>query len=68
MKPQRSRAKRPRTLPNHWTPEQALAVFEAMGYLREELWTRYGPHIQQAWREQLLTADDMLEFESGEPF
>ncbi len=68
MKPRRSRANKPRTLPSHWTPEQALAVFEAVEYLRDSLWARYGPHIQQAWREQLMTADDSLEFESGEPF
>jgi len=40
------------TLPEHWSPEQALAVFEIVDELRERLWHRYGGQIQQAMREQ----------------
>lgn len=68
MKRRRSRANKPIALPSHWTPEQTLAVVEAVEDLRDSLWAHYGPHIQQALREQLMTADDSLEFESGEPF
>ena len=37
----------------HWSPEQALAVFECRHALREAPWTIYGPQVQQAWRDQL---------------
>ena len=39
-------------LPLDWTPDQALAVFEALGALREHLWACYGMEIQQALRLQ----------------
>jgi hypothetical protein len=66
---QRSAKKRTaQILPTHWTPEQALAVFEAVEFLRESLWTRYGRDIQRAWREQLLCDADRTELDIGEPF
>ncbi|HRC38414.1 MAG TPA: hypothetical protein PK420_10120 [Rubrivivax sp.] len=43
------------TLPEHWSPEQALAVFEIVDGLRELLWHRYGGQIQQAMRAQRST-------------
>ena len=39
------------TLPTHWTPEQAVAVFEILDELRERVWSLYGSQIQQAMRE-----------------
>ena len=39
-------------LPPHWSPSQALAVFECIELLRDQLWIAYGPQIQRAWREQ----------------
>jgi hypothetical protein len=41
-------------IPRHWTPEQALAVFECLQVLRQALWDAYGTQVQQAWREQLV--------------
>jgi len=41
-------------LPSHWTPKQALAVFECLELLRDQLWLAYGPQIQRAWRHQLV--------------
>lgn len=38
-------------LPAHWTPDQALAVFEIIELLRDQLWAAYGPAIQYALRE-----------------
>ena len=35
------------TLPTHWSPEQAVAVFEILDNLREHVWARYGLQIQQ---------------------
>ena len=52
----------------HWTPEQALAVFECLQALREALWTVYGPQVQQAWRDQLMPDDPPPEFDPDEPF
>ena len=40
-------------LPTYWTPEQALAVFEILDALRDQLWDLYGLQIQQAMREDL---------------
>ena len=37
-------------LPAHWTPEQALAVFELIDLLRDQLWGAYGSAIQHALR------------------
>jgi hypothetical protein len=39
-------------LPLDWTSDQALAVFEVLGALREHLWACYGTEIQQALRLQ----------------
>ena len=41
------------TLPSHWSPKQALAVFECLELMRDQLWLAYGPQIQHAWRGQL---------------
>jgi hypothetical protein len=66
----RSRRKQPVavTLPEHWSPEQALAIFECLHSLREALWARYGPEVQQAWREQLLPEPELPLFDPDEPF
>ena len=44
------------TLPTHWSPEQAVAVFEILDELREHLWARYGVQIQQILRDERTTA------------
>ena len=55
-------------VPRHWTPEQALAVFECLHALREALWAVYGPQVQQAWRHQLGPEHDPPEFDPDAPF
>ena len=55
-------------VPPHWTPEQALAVFEWLQTLRQALWTAYGPQLQQAWRDQLLPEGPPPNFDPDEPF
>lgn len=57
----------PPPIPQHWTPEQALAVFECLQALREALWLAYGPQVQQAWREQLMPGTPP-QFDPDEPF
>ena len=44
------------TLPTHWSPEQAVAVFEILDVLREHVWARYGMQIQQVLRDERSTA------------
>ena len=52
----------------HWTPEQALAVFECLQAMREALWLAYGPQVQQAWRDQLAPDGPMPDFDPDAPF
>ena len=42
-------------VPTHWTPAQALAVFEILDVLRDQLWASYGPKIQRAMRKDQRT-------------
>ena len=44
-------------IPDHWTPETALAVFELINDLRDQIWSRYAIDIQDALRQQLLPRD-----------
>ena len=55
-------------VPTHWSPEQALAVFECLHALREALWLVYGPQVQQAWCDQLEPEQDLPEFDPDAPF
>ena len=55
-------------LPEHWSPEQALAVFECRHALREALWAIYGPQVQQAWRDQLGSDQNIPNFDPDSPF
>lgn len=36
----------------HWSPQQALAVFELLSDLRARIWMHYGAELQQLIREQ----------------
>ena len=55
-------------VPTHWSPEQALAVFECLHALREALWATYGPQVQQAWRDQLGAEEDLPQLDPDAPF
>ena len=48
---------RPLTLPEHWTPAEALAVFEMIDLLRDQIWSCYGHDIQQELSEQIDEPD-----------
>ena len=37
-------------IPDYWTPEQALAVVEFIGHLREAIWGHYGQQLIDAYR------------------
>jgi hypothetical protein len=54
-------------LPAHWTPEQALAVFEVVELLRDQVWAAYGSDIQRTFREDLLPEQSSLPLDPDEP-
>lgn len=60
------------TLPTHWSPAQAVAVFEILDELRECVWACYGLQIQQVLRDERGTAvpaaDDIDIDEADVPF
>jgi hypothetical protein len=65
----RTRLDRPAiALPSHWTPEQALAVFECLQAIQEALWALYGAQVQQAWRDQLVHDSAPPQFDPDAPF
>jgi len=39
-------------IPDYWTPEQALAVYELLDALRERILSRYETQISDAIREE----------------
>jgi hypothetical protein len=47
----------PPVLPDHWTPKQALAVFELLDFVRDQLWEQYRRDIQRAMRVNHAAAD-----------
>lgn len=55
-------------VPTHWSPEQALAVLEALQVLREAVWAVYGQQAQQAWRDQLVPDRGSPDFDPELPF
>ena len=44
-------------IPDHWSPQTALAVFELIDHLRDQIWSRYGLDIQDELRSQLKRGD-----------
>ena len=59
-------------IPNHWTPRQALAVYNFLGDLQQQLWDRYEQPLVE-----LIIADleyeqaiesDLNDFEDDIPF
>jgi hypothetical protein len=53
-------------IPDHWTPETALAVFELINDLRDQIWSRYATDIQDALRRQ-FSPDDTNEIAPTPP-
>ena len=39
------------TIPDRWTPEQALAIVEFIGDLREAIWVHFYEQLIDAYRE-----------------
>ena len=53
-------------IPQHWTPEEALAVYEFIDAIREAIWQRYQLQLIEQMREERITIfneeDDGAEF------
>ena len=45
----------PPIIPNDLSAEQALAIFELLDCLRDQIYDQYGPDIQYALRQQQCT-------------
>ncbi len=56
------------TVPGYWSPDQALAVFEALQVFREALWAVCRQQARQAWREQLVHHSGPPDFDPDQPF
>ncbi len=62
----------PLQVPEHWTPEQALSVYEYLTQMSEAVWERYAvdllplvrpdPSAHDATQPDLLDPDDELPF------
>lgn len=53
-----SRRHRTALLPDHWSPKQALAAFELIELLRDQLWQQYHGSILHALRADRKTRTD----------
>ncbi len=61
----------PLQLPDHWTPREALAVFEIIDLLRDQIWLVYGSDIQDALRNDQHDQDPRqlhLDLDADLPF
>ena len=52
-------------IPAHWSPEQALAVFELLDDLRDKIWAHYGLRLQQLLAGQQQTAPSALRYRAA---
>lgn len=56
----------PLRIPDHWTPEQALAVYELIDEIREAIWSRYQISLIELMQQERVTIfevdDDDLTF------
>ena len=59
-------------IPDYWTPEQALAVFEMLNELTDTLWSRYSKAIIELLADELCQGDtsqlDLFDFDDSITF
>jgi hypothetical protein len=59
-------------IPDHWTPEQALAVFELLKDLTDAIWNRYDLTLIEMLAGELYQDDtsqlDLFDFDDSVPF
>jgi hypothetical protein len=41
-------------IPDYWSAEQALAIYEFLDQLLQDIWARYGPQIQEQLQADLV--------------
>ncbi|MDZ7750145.1 MAG: hypothetical protein U5S82_20750 [Gammaproteobacteria bacterium] len=53
-------------IPDYWTPEQALAVYDFIDDLRDAIWSRYDRQLVELMQQERITTfevdDDDLTF------
>jgi len=57
-------------IPDHWSAEQALAIYEFLDQLLQGIWDRYGPQIQEQLQADLVQepALDLVDRNDPIPF
>ena len=59
-------------LPDHWTPEQALAVYELLNDLAASIWNSYQPQLLELIVPEIEHDDasqpDLFDFDDPLPF
>ncbi len=59
-------------IPDYWTPEQALAVFELLKDLMDSIWNRYELTLIEMLAGELYQDDtsqlDLFDFDDSVPF
>jgi hypothetical protein len=60
------------TIPDYWSAEQALAVYEFLSDLEQQIWDRYELQLYELLRPDLEEVDsdqlDLFEFNDEIPF
>ena len=57
-------------IPDYWTPEQALVVFELLNELTDTLWNRYSIELTELLAHELddTSQPDLFDFDDSLPF
>ncbi len=48
-------------IPDYWTAGEALAVYEFIDEIREEIWNRYGLQLQELMQEEIITGPEVID-------
>jgi hypothetical protein len=51
------------SIPEYWSAEQALAVYEFLDALRAQVWDRYGEHITEQMRREYAAQQALAQLE-----
>ena len=59
-------------IPNHWSADQALAIYEFLGQIQQQIWDRYESELIDLLCADLETMNaeqpDLFEFNDAIPF
>lgn len=48
-------------IPDHWSAGEALAVYEFIDAIGEEIWNRYGLQLQQRMQDDLILGPEEID-------